>query len=172
MAPRGRKRASGSKSKPRRRGRKVVRQDIATLWPMKWINDRIVNFVGKVMIQPWRGCGAAKVHVFSLHLMGALLGGANPTDPYDFAAVGRWYDRVPGDISSLGEILIPGNPNGNHWNFIRVRVQAKKIELWDSLGLQTSNATYLAAAERFVKDTLTREESAGRTAAGQGWYVG
>ena len=61
------------------------------------------------------------------------------------------------------------NPNGNHWNFIHVKVQAKRLALWlwDSLGLQASNAKYLAAAETFVKDALTREESAGRIAADQ-----
>ena len=83
------------------------------------------------MIQPQRGRGAAKVHVFSSHLMDKLLEGANPTVQYDFAAVGGWCDRVPGGISSLDEIFIPVNPDGNHWNFIHVRVQEKRIELSD-----------------------------------------
>ena len=65
---------------------RVVRQDMVTLRPTNWINDTIVNIV---WIHPWRGWGAAKVHVFSSHLMDTLLGGANPTDPYDFAAVER-----------------------------------------------------------------------------------
>ena len=104
--------------------------------------------------------------------MDTLLGGADPTDQYGFAAVGRWCDRVPGDMSSLGKIFIPVNPNGNHWNFIHVRVQAKRIELWDSLGPQASNAKYLTAAGKFVKDALSREESAGRVAADQGRHVG
>ena len=76
---------------------------------------------------PWRVRGAAKVHVFSSRLMDTLLGGADPTDPYDFAAAGRWCDRVPRGMSSLDEIFIPVNPNDNHWNFIRVRVQAKRV---------------------------------------------
>ena len=66
------------------------------------------------MIQPWRGCGAAKVHVFISHLVDTLLGGTDPSDPYDFAAVGRWYNRVPGGISNLDEIFIPINTDGNH----------------------------------------------------------
>ena len=44
---------------------RVVRQDMVTLPPMKWIHDSIVNFVGKVLIQPWGGRSAAKVHVFN-----------------------------------------------------------------------------------------------------------
>ena len=151
---------------------KVVRQDIATLRLMKWINDSVVNSVGKVMIQTWRGRGATKVHVFSSHLMDKLFGGADSTVQYDFAAVGGWCDRVPGGISSLDEIFIPVNPNGNHWNFIHVRVQEKRIELWDSLGLQASNSKYLAAAEKFVEDALTREGSAGRIAANQSRHIG
>ena len=89
---------------------------------MGWINDSIVNFVGKVLIQPWRGRGAAKVHVFSSHMMDRLLSGIDPAGPYNFAAVGRWCDRVPGGMSNLDKIYIPVNPSGNHWNFIQVRM--------------------------------------------------
>ena len=61
---------------------RITRQDTAVLRPTKWINDSIVSFVGKVMIQPWRGRGMAKVHVFSSHLMDTLLGGADSANPY------------------------------------------------------------------------------------------
>ena len=54
-------------------GRRVVRQDIAALRPMKWINDSIVNFVGEVMMQPWGGRGTAKVQVFSLRGSGTVV---------------------------------------------------------------------------------------------------
>ena len=141
MVPRGRKRAGGSKGKPMRGKERFARHNIATLRPTKWINDSIVNFVGEIMMQPWRGRGTAKVHVFSSHLMDTLLGGADPIDPYDFAAVGRWCDRVPGGISSLNEIFIPVNPNGNHWNFIHVRVQAKKDRAVTSRLLKSSLKT-------------------------------
>ena len=55
------------------------------------------------------------------------------------------------------------NPNGNHWNFIHVKMQEKQIELWDLLGLRASNAKYLAATEKFVKDALIRETMTGGT---------
>ena len=110
--------------------------------------------------------------MFTSHLMDTLLGDADPTDPYDFAAVGRWWDRVPGGVSSLDEIFIPVNPNGNHWNFIWVRMQARRIELWDSLqGPHVSNAKHLTAPEKFVKDALAREESAGWITADQSRHV-
>ena len=124
------------------------------------------------MIQPRRGRGTAKVHVFNSHLMGKLLDGVNPTTQYDFAAVEGWCDRIPGGVSGLNKIFIPVNPNGNHWNFIWVRVQAKRIEMRDSLGPQASNAKYLATAEKFVKDALARKQSAGRITADQSRHVG
>ena len=57
--------------------------------------------LGKFMIQPWKGRETTKVHVFSSHLMDKLLRGADPTDPYDSAAIGRWCDRVPDKQSRL-----------------------------------------------------------------------
>ena len=81
MAPRGRKRGSGSEDKPRRGGGKGRAPGHSGAAAMKWINGSIVNFVGKVMIQPWRGRGAAKVHMFSSHLMDTLLGGCRSDRP-------------------------------------------------------------------------------------------
>ena len=70
-------------------------------------------------------------------------------------------------VNSLDEIFIPVNTNGNHWNFIWVKMQPKRIELWDSLGPQVSNANHPTAGEKFVKDALAREESAGWITADQ-----
>ena len=47
-------------------------------------------------------------------LIDTLLGGTDPTDRYNFAAVGKWCDRVPGGMNNLDDIFIPVNPNGNH----------------------------------------------------------
>ena len=56
---------------------RVERQDIATLRLMRWINDSIINFMGKVLVQLWRGRGATNVHVFSSHMMDILLSGTD-----------------------------------------------------------------------------------------------
>ena len=101
---------------------KVERQDMLTLGPTRWLNDNIINFVGKVLIQPWRGRGAARVHVFSTHLMNKLLSGTDSADGYNFAEAARWCERVPGGMRDLKEIFIPINPGGNHWNFIQIGV--------------------------------------------------
>ena len=55
-------------------------------------------------------------------MMDRLLSGIDPAGPYNFAAVGRWCDRVPGGMSNLDKKYIPVNPSGNHWNFIQVRM--------------------------------------------------
>ena len=143
-----------------------------TLGPSRWLNDSIINFVGKVLIQPWRGRGAARVHVFSTHLMNTLLSGTDSADGYNFTEAARWCARVPGGMRDLEEIFIPINSGSNHWNFIRIRVQEKQVELWDSLGLRPSNEKYLLAAERFIKDTIAREQAADRGVTSQGRQEG
>ena len=55
------------RASPGRGEKKVVRQDIATLRSMKWINDSIANFVGKVMIQSWRERAAQQRCTCSVH---------------------------------------------------------------------------------------------------------
>ena len=45
------------RASPRGGEERAVRKNMGTLSPMKWINDSIVNFLGKVLIQLWRGRG-------------------------------------------------------------------------------------------------------------------
>ena len=110
--------------------------------------------------------------MFSTHLMNKLLSGTDPADRYNFVEAARWCERVPGGMRDLEEIFIPINPGGNHWNFIRVGVQEKQVELWDSMGLRPSNEKYLLAAERFIKDAIAREEAADRGATSHGGQEG
>ena len=51
-------------------------------------------------------------------------------------------------------------------------MQEKQIEPWNSPGFQASNSKYLAATEKFDKDTLTREMSTGRMAADHSRHTG
>ena len=74
----------------------VKRQDVVTLQPTKWLNDNIVNFVGKAMIQPWRGSGTAKVHLFSSHLMDKILGGGGEGTQQSSTTSRRWKGGVTG----------------------------------------------------------------------------
>ena len=51
---------------------------------------------------------------------------------------------VEGNIANLDELYVPINDNSNHWNFFRVLMRKKEIDLWDSLGPDiASNKTYL-----------------------------
>ena len=93
---------------------RVEHRGMVTLRPGKWLNDNIINFVGKAFIQPWRGQCATKTHVFSSHWVDKLLNRPDPEDPYNFAAVRKWCDRVAGGMAALEELLIPKNANGNH----------------------------------------------------------
>ena len=60
------------------------------------------------------------------------------------------------------EVCGATNASRSHWNFIRVLMGIKTIELWDSMGLRASNGKFLKATKRYVKDVMAREATEGR----------
>ena len=79
---------------------------------------------------------------------------------------------MEGGVASQDELYIPINAGQNHWNFARINMAEKVVELWDSLGVRSSNDKFLRVAERFVKDVTGCEVTEGRTVAGQQWQQG
>ena len=55
---------------------KVTRGSMATLAPGQWLNDEIINFVGRVLIAPRRSNTNSKAHVYSSYFMNRLQRGA------------------------------------------------------------------------------------------------
>jgi Ulp1 family protease len=64
-----------------------------------------------------------------------------------------------GRVASQEELYIPIHANGNHWNFVRIVMRTKTVELWDSLGERASNVRYLTTANRFIMDVMAKETS-------------
>ena len=89
--------------------------------------------------------------------MDTLLGVYREKRENNYSAVERYGQRVEGNIAYLDELSVPINANSNHWDFIRVLMRKKEIELWGSLGLDiASNKTYLEAMLRYIYDELHR----------------
>ena len=107
--------------------------------------------------------------MYSTYLMEKLLSGETEDDPYAFNEVQTWSDGIVGGITSQEELYIPINVNQNHWNFSRIKMKEKVIELWDSLGERASNDKFLKTAERFIKDVMSREVAEGRVTEGAQW---
>ena len=82
--------------------------------------------------------------MYSSHFMSQLPRG----NTYGFESVQNYSRPVEGKLLELEELCIPINANKNHWKFIRVTLQQKKIKFWDSLGPgNTSNREYLKTVE-------------------------
>ena len=107
--------------------------------------------------------------MYSTYITEKLFSGKEDEDPYAFNEVRMWSNRIVGGIASQEELYIPINVNRNHWNFIRIKMKEKVIELWDSLGERVSNDKLLKTAERFIKYVMSRELAEGRVTKGAQW---
>ena len=87
-----------------------------------------------------------------LHGIGAGGRGCN------FEAVRNDNSRIEGGLGSLDELYIPINVNNVHWNFIRVVITNKTIQLFDSQGVNAKNNKYLKATENYMYEALTRDQ--------------
>ena len=66
--------------------------------------------------------------------------------------------RIEGGLGSLDELYIPINVNNVHWNFIRVAITNKTIQLFDSQGVNAENKMYLQATENCMYEALTKKQ--------------
>ena len=69
-----------------RTGASVSRQSILTLNPGQWLNDEIITYVSRVIINQ----GRQRVHSYSSHFFDRLIGPDEDHPQYDFAAVANW----------------------------------------------------------------------------------
>ena len=122
---------------------KVSRGSIATLANGVWINDKIIHFVSKVLVTPRQNTSQLKVHIYSTFFMSRLLVEGAGRRGYNFEAVRNNDSRIKGGLGSLDELYIPINVNNVHWNFTRVKMMNKTIQLFDSQGTNTDNKKYL-----------------------------
>ena len=133
---------------------KVTRGSMATLAPGQWLNNEVINFVGRILIAPRRSNTNSKAHVYSTYFMSRLLRGGPEGNEYDFHEVRNDDDRIPGGLADLEELYIPINVGNFHWIFIRVHMRSKTIELYDSMGKKESNDHYLEHTRRYIYDAL------------------
>ena len=83
------------------------RSQEATLAPGVRINDKIINFVGRVLIAPGQTMSQMKVHVYSIFFMTRLHNTGAGGRGYTFEAVRNDDSRIEGGLRSLDKLYIP-----------------------------------------------------------------
>ena len=141
---------------------KISRGSIATFSNGVWINDGIINFVGRVLIAPGQNTSQPKTHIYSIFFMSRLLVEGAGRKGYNFKAVRNDDSRIEGGPGSLDELYIQINVNNVHWSFIRGAMTNKMILLFDSQDTNTENKKHLQATEHYMYEALEKDQGTGR----------
>ena len=133
----------------------AARSSTATLTPGVWINNKIIKYVGRVLIVPNQQMNQAKVHVYPTFFMSRLHNESAGSRGYNFKARKNNDDRIDGRREALDKRYIPINVNNAHCNFIRVAIENKTIRLIDSQEVNAESNKHLQAVGKYMYNVLT-----------------
>ena len=151
------------------RGTESVDMDsFQQLAPETWLNDQVMNYVAKQVIQP----ATRNTFCYSSFFFTRLLHNTSRIEEYDFTQVNNCHSsrgiRAIGarEIFSLQNLFVPINKDNSHWLLLQASFTDQKVYLYDSDDAQTdnsnSNGQYLDAMVRYFYDV---ERTMGRTTA-------
>ncbi|NXF35907.1 SENP2 protease, partial [Nyctibius bracteatus] len=103
----------------------VTRESMCTLRNFQWLDDEVINFYMKLLMERSNKEGYPKVHVFSTFFYPKLISAG-----YD--AVRRWTRGV--DLFSCDVILVPVHMR-EHWTLVVIDTREKTVKSFDSLGI-------------------------------------
>ncbi|CAJ0857230.1 1209_t:CDS:2, partial [Entrophospora sp. SA101] len=102
----------------------VTYHDIHTLKPGTWINDQVINFYGKLIVErSTNNDDLPSVFVYSTQFMTKYLNSG-------YQGVSKWTKKV--DIFSKDLLFVPIH-SGAHWSLCLVDFQAFRIDYIDSM---------------------------------------
>uniref|UniRef100_A0A8C5U7W6 SUMO specific peptidase 2 n=1 Tax=Malurus cyaneus samueli TaxID=2593467 RepID=A0A8C5U7W6_9PASS len=102
----------------------VTREDICTLQPLGWLNDRIMNFYMGLLVERSKKEGYPAVYAFNTFFYSKLSSASH-------REVKKWTKGV--DIFEHDVILVPIHLRV-HWTLLVVDLREKTIKYFDSLG--------------------------------------
>ena len=151
---------------------KVRREDIRQtsfrrLKDGEWLDDETINpFLLKYVHD-----AVPLTHCYSTHFFTRL---RPPGGDYCYSNVTRWGRRVRARIDDgwdgLRVLYVPINIGNMHWVFIRVDMQRKRVELYDSQGYcKPGNKQYLLDMTQYLYDELTRDLPQGSRPTFESW---
>ncbi|NXR58250.1 SENP2 protease, partial [Rhadina sibilatrix] len=102
----------------------VSREDICTLKPLGWLNDKIMNFYMSLLVERSKNEGYPAVYAFNTFFYAKL-------SSTSYKEVKRWTQGV--DIFKHDIIFVPVHLRA-HWTLLVVDLREKTIKYFDSLG--------------------------------------
>ena len=117
-----------------------------TLQPCTWLNDEVINYMTRKLIQPIN----SRTHVYSSFFFTRCILPTPSGHEFDYAAVRRWSDRIPGGLTNIDTLYIPINRGNEHWLFIQIHFPTRVISLYDSLGQNNDNLVYLRTTLQYL----------------------
>ena len=146
----------------RREGFQMQFGSFLTLRPSTWLNDEVINYAMARLINPL----SDQIHCYSSHFFTRCLKRTADGPRFDYDEVKRWSARIPGGMDNLEDLYVPINKSNAHWLFLRVHFRTRTIDLYDSLGLKTSNSLYLETMLQYLyAEYKQRQQEAEATAA-------
>uniref|UniRef100_A0A1B0BYW3 Ubiquitin-like protease family profile domain-containing protein n=1 Tax=Glossina palpalis gambiensis TaxID=67801 RepID=A0A1B0BYW3_9MUSC len=122
----------------------ISRFDIRTLCDNNWLNDKIIDFYMKLLIERSERKSPSS-NLPSVYAMGTFFVPRLMSSGYD--GVKRWTNKV--DIFSKDILLIPINLAQVHWSIVIINLKERTIKYYDSMGY--SNPQILATLEQYLK---------------------
>lgn len=123
----------------------IRRSGFARLAEGAWLCDESINYFCKNIIQPTHD----KVHFYTSYFFSKLL---QHGQGYNFDEVRRWHRRITDGIFNLDSLLIPINRGNDHWLLLHIQPNEKTIHLYDSLGSNPLNDTYIPTMLRYLHE--------------------
>ncbi|KAI0651616.1 cysteine proteinase [Trametes meyenii] len=120
----------------------VSHEDISRLLPCQWLNDEVINFYGQLILtraegskeNPGaKGAGGGRKQPLNAHYFNTFFWSKLKGQGYQKARLAKWTKKI--DIFSKDVILIPVNHNNAHWTAATINFRKKRIESYDSMGM-------------------------------------
>ncbi|TCD70067.1 Smt3-specific protease [Steccherinum ochraceum] len=114
----------------------VSETDLSRLRPAQWLNDEIINFYGAMILARSEANKenpkSLKVHYFSSFFWSKL-----KTTGYEKGRLAKWTKAF--DLFQKDVVLFPVNHNNAHWTAAAINFKKKRIESYDSMGMDRSS---------------------------------
>ena len=126
----------------------MTHRELASLKEGTWMVDSPMTFFLKNYVQD----ADRRIYCYSSAFFKLLyrIGGQ-----YRYEEVQGWSNACENGIANIKELYVPINIGNYHWIFLRVSVEDKRIELYDSMGLNPENRQYMEDMRRYMYEELT-----------------